>query len=108
MNEILDKLINGTVVTGGAIAAAIIGISAYLPKLLNGIKSDKIEGNVLDRIKRHEERMDEMDETIHKQQVHNTRFEVLVIHLVGLLAANGITIPDSLQREIDDLTGDSK
>jgi hypothetical protein len=49
-----------------------------------------------------------MDRTIHRQAVQLTRFEVVVLHLVGLLVANGVSIPAHLQEEIEDLTNNKE
>jgi hypothetical protein len=102
----LKNFSNSAVGWGSAIAAALIGAAVYLPKIFNTIKSDRIDGNVLDRIKRHEERMDKMDKTIHRQQVRLTRLQVLVIQMNGLLAQNGVAVPEFMQAEIRELTAE--
>jgi hypothetical protein len=88
---------------GAAVAAALIGIAAYLPKLLNSIKGDRVEGNVLDRLIAHERRMNEMDKTIHRQQIKVTRLLVLVIQLEGMLEASGVKMSESMRQEISEL-----
>jgi hypothetical protein len=105
MNEIFDQLKTGTVVTGGAIAAALITISAYLPKLLNGIKSDKIEGSVLNRLMEHEKRMARMDRTIHRQQIRLTKFVALYIKLQAHIYDKNI--PQEILDELAGLVKDS-
>lgn len=105
----MDFLKNFSDSVGGwasAIAAALIGIAVYLPKILNSVKSDKVDGNVLDRLLAHEKRMNEMDLLIHKQQVKVTRLVVLVTHMNGLLVQNGVEIPTKIEAEIMELTED--
>ena len=45
-------------------------------------------------------KMDEMSDTIHKQQIKLTRLQVLVIQLKGLLMVKGIGIPAGISDEI--------
>ena len=92
-------------ITGGAVAAALIGISAYLPKILNSMKSDKIEGNVLDRLLAHEKRMAKMDRTIHRQQVRLTRFVALYIKLQAHIYDTDI--PQEILDELAELIKES-
>lgn len=107
MNDIFSKAADGIVSTAGMVAASLIVLAASLPKVLNSIKGDSIESTILKRIARHERRMDRMDKTIHRQSVHLTRFEVVVLHLVSLLVANGVAIPKHLQEEVDALTANT-
>jgi hypothetical protein len=102
--EFLKELPNSIGAWAAAITVALITIAANLPRIRNGITSDKIDGNVLDRLKRHEERMDAMDKTIHRQAVKLTRFEVVVLRLIALLVQHQVTIPQDIQDEIDELT----
>lgn len=102
--ESMLQMANSTFGAGAAIASALIGIAVYLPKLLNTVKSDKLDGNVLDRLARAEARMDRMDETIHRQAVKLTRFEVVVLRLIALLVQHQVSIPLDIRAEIDELT----
>jgi hypothetical protein len=104
--EEIKAFSNGPAGTWAAIASALIAIALFLPRLLNAVKSDKVDGNVFDRLLKHEERMNAMDDTIHKQQVKVTRLVVLVTHMNGLLIANGVTIPEKIEKEIQELTED--
>lgn len=106
MNDFFKQIGDSFVAVGAAIALAVFGAFTAMPKILNTIKSDKIDGNVLDRIKRHEERMNEMDKTIHMQQIKLTRLQVLVIRLEGLIAHAGVHIHDELRSEIAALVRD--
>lgn len=91
-----------------AIVTVALAIAAYLPKLLNTIKGDKIDGTILDRVERHEKRMDTMDALIHKQQIKLTRLQVLVIQLLGMLKTNHVDVPVDVQEEADELILDDK
>lgn len=102
--EFFEKFTDKVSSTAGMFAAALIVLAAYIPKILNSIKGDSIEGTVLQRIARHEKRMDRMDRVIHRQAVQLTRFEVVVLHLVALLVQNGVTIPQHLKEEVEVLT----
>ena len=104
MEEMLKLFSNSALGTGSAIAAAVIGIAVYLPKLLNAVKTDRIDGNVLDRLLAHEKRMNEMDKTIHEQQVKVTRLVVVVTHLKGLVVRSELEMPGWLEEEINSLT----
>lgn len=89
---------------GSALAIAAIAVAAHLPKILNSIKSDKIDGSVLDRIAKHEERMNEMDRTIHRQAIKLTRLTLVLMHVKVLLNSHSVPVPEHLQQEMDELT----
>lgn len=89
-----------------AIAAALIGLAVYLPKINNGIKQDNLNGNVLDRLKALEAKAELQDKKIHKQAVKVTKLVVLVLKLEGLIARSGVQIDKELAAEILDLTAD--
>lgn len=109
----MDEL--GKLLTGGgplgvatAIALALIGLAAGLPKLLNAYKSDQLSGNVLDRIRDLELKSDVQDRKIHKAAVRVTKLVVVVIRLEALLIDNHISIPSDLVSEIQALRKDSE
>lgn len=104
MNELLSLLPSGTATTASALVIAMIAIATYLPKLLNSIKSDKIDGSVLERIAKHEERMNDMDRTIHRQAIKLTRLTVVLLHVKMLLNQHKVPVPEHLQKEMDELT----
>lgn len=99
MTELLDAAKNNATAFGGYIAAALVSIAYLLPKLTNGMKADRIDGKLL-------ERLDDMDTQIHKTQVRVTRLVVLVIEMNALLMANGVDIPERMKKEMRDLTKD--
>jgi hypothetical protein len=104
--EIIKLLTSGTLGTAATFILGIVALAIFGPKIVNAVKGDRVEGNVLDRLLAHEKRMNEMDSLIHKQQVKVTRLVVLVTHLNGLLTTNGIQIPEKIEKEITDLTED--
>ena len=99
---------------GTAVALALTGIATQLPKIIAAMKRDKVEWAISQnqhdsvdainlRMLKHEARMNEMDETIRKQQIKVTRLQVLVIQLKGHLQANGVDIPAQVESEIKEL-----
>jgi len=60
MSALFDITVDSISSTAGLVAGALIVLAAVLPKILNSIKGDSIEGTVLQRISRHEKRMTEL------------------------------------------------
>ncbi|MSX56096.1 MAG: hypothetical protein F2772_11255 [Actinobacteria bacterium] len=118
--------INEVIALGSALAAALITIAAFIPKLLRSIKRDNLDTRVAgtqqsvvdemytsyerqlealnERVSRLDSRLTEMDNTIHSQAIKITRLTIVIMHLRALLLTNAITIPDQIQDEIDVLT----
>jgi hypothetical protein len=94
MLETMTKEI-GVVAAG--VATALVALGASIPKLLNGFKTDRIDGNLLARL-------DAMDAKIHTQAVRITRLTVLIIRLEALLIAHKIEIPKDLRDELDEIS----
>lgn len=104
--DFLNDFTKGVGGWASAIAAALIGLAVYLPKISNGIKQDGITGNVLDRLSALEQKADVQDKKIHKQAVKITKLVMLVIKLEGLIVRSGVQIDRELASEILDLTTD--
>lgn len=103
MNEITEGIQNNPTATGSVVAGIIVAAAWWLPKLLNGIKVDKVDGSILDRLLAHEKRMNDMDTRIHAQRIQITRLQVLVVQMEALMKANGIKIPSAMRAEIAEL-----
>ena len=107
MDEIGKMLAgSGPVSFAVAIALALIGLAAGIPKLLNNFKAEQLSGNVLDRIRELEKKSDEQDKKIHKFAIKVTKLAVVVIRLEALLSDNKISIPPDLMAEIQALQRD--
>jgi len=104
----LIKLADSASAKVGIIAGAVAAFVIALPKMLNSLRSDKIDGSVLTRLMAHENRMNRMDTVIHAQQIKITRLLVLVIQLEGLLENNGVVIPPHLRQDIRHLVNEDK
>ncbi len=106
----LGKLLasSGPIGVAAAIATALLGLAAGLPKLLNSYKGDQLAGNVLDRIRDLELKSDVQDRKIHKAAVRVTKLVVVVIRLEALLIDNHIAIPQDLVSEIQSLRRDTE
>lgn len=107
MNDILANTAGNLALTGGAILAFLVGLAATLPKVMNGIKGDQLNGNVLDRLKAMEEHARQQDEKSVKQdtKIHDchikiTKLAIVMMRLEGLLRHHDIAIPADLEREI--------
>ena len=114
------------VAIGSGLALAIIAIGTQLPRMMAGLKRDKLDNvfaetqmslvdgiqqsyekqnaSLNERLVKMETRMGEMDELIHNQAVKTTRLVVVVIHLRGLLTDNQIVVPAHIIEEINRLT----
>ena len=89
-----------------ALGAAVLAFFNYFPKFKNGMRSDGIDGQIMSRFERHENRMNGMDLRLHRQQVKITRLQVLIIQMEGLLVANGVKVPENVKTEIRELLDD--
>lgn len=96
-----------------ALTVFLAALAAWLPKIMNGIKGDNLNGNVLDRLKAMEEHAAMQDRKsviqdvkIHRFAVKVTKLVVVVIRLEGLLVANKVEIPQDLIDEIVKLKED--
>ena len=97
MSDILKLLADGTLPLGIGMTMLLVLLAMQAPKLLNGVKGDKIDGNLLDRL-------NDMDKKIHSTSIKVTRLVVLLIRLEALLIVSGGAIPKDLQDEIAELT----
>ena len=104
--DFLNKFSDSVGGWASAIAAALIGLAVYLPKISNGMKADRIDGNVLDRITNLEAKADVQDAKIHKQAIRITKLVMLVIKLEALIVRSGVQIDKGLADEILALTTD--
>lgn len=90
---------------GTAVAALLGGFFAY-PKLKNALSTDKLDGDVLKRLKAMEEhsalqdrKMIIQDDKIHRYAVRVTKLTVIIIRLDGLIG-DKVEIPKDLLDEI--------
>lgn len=110
MTEVIPILTNvaGSVATNLAVVAsaitlAIILLAATLPRVLNSIRSDRLEGNVLKRLQDLETKSVAQDAKIHRYAVRVTKLTVLVLRLQALLVNNKIDLPQDIIDEIVEL-----
>lgn len=114
------------VTLGTGLATAVIVFATLLPKIMAGLKRDKLDTKVAttqisqvdgiqntyekqvhslsDRLCKMEARVSAMDETIHFQAVKVTRLIVVVIQLKSIMTEYSVPFPDHLKEEIDRLT----
>lgn len=114
------------VTLGSGLALAIIAIGTQIPRIMAGLKRDKLDNTVAttqmhmvdgiqqsyekqiislnERLVKMEARMAEMDTLIHGQAVKTTRLVVVVIQLRGLLRIDNIVVPAYIDEEIASLT----
>lgn len=107
MTEWLKEFGGGLAAIGVTLTALLVGLAAWLPKLLNGVKLDGLNGDVLTRLKAMEEHAALQDRKsviqdvkIHRGAVKVTKLVVIVIRLQALLVTNNIDIPQDL---VDDI-----
>lgn len=104
--DFLKDFSNGVGGWASAIAAALVGLAVYLPKINNGIKQDGINGNVLDRLAALEKTASVQDKKIHRASVRITKLVMLVIKLEGVIARSGAQLSQEVIDEIQELTQD--
>lgn len=91
-----------------AITMAVVIIAVTLPKILNSIRSDKIDGNVLARLQKLEDKSAKQDEKIHRHAVRITKLSMLLLQFHGLLVSNSVPIPQWMVDEMVELTKEIK
>lgn len=113
MNESIPVLASAAGQTGTSVAIvaasitlAVVIIAITLPKILNSIKSDRIDGNVLTRLQNLEIKAIAQDAKIHRYAVRVTRLSVLVLRMQALLVAAKVPIPQDMAEEIAELTAE--
>ena len=114
------------VTLGTGIASAVVVFATLLPKIMAGLKRDKLDATVAttqisqvdgiqstyekqilsltDRLSKMESRMNEMDKIIHDQAIKVTKLIIVVIQLKSIITSAHIVIPQELLDEIDLLT----
>lgn len=95
-------------IVAASITLAIVIIAVSLPKILNSIKSDRIDGNVLTRLQNLETKAIAQDAKIHRYAVRTTRLTVLVLRLHALLINHKIDLTQDIIDEIVELTKEAK
>lgn len=109
MNDIIQLGASGNLLTvGGSIAAALVTLALTLPKILNAIKADRLDGNVLVRLQKLEEKTAKQDEKIHRHAVRITKLSMLLLKFHGLLVRNNVPIPQGMIDEMVELTKEIK
>ena len=113
MTDWIKEFGGGVAAIGVPLTAILVGLAAWLPKILNGMKLDGLNGNVLERLKAMEEHAAVQDRKsviqdvkIHKSAVKVTKLVVIVIRLQGLLVTNNISIPQDLVDDIIEVQKD--
>lgn len=96
MTELLTLVTNGTLPIGFAVVVFLILAAMQLPKIVNAMKGDRIDGNLLERVEK-------LEEKTHLYAVKITRLTVIMLRLEGILIAKGIEIPPELTAEIEEL-----
>lgn len=87
-----------------SITMALVGLAVTLPKILNSIRADRLDGNVLVRLQALEEGKAKQDEKIHRHAIRITKLCMLLLKFHGLLVRNNIEIPKDMIDEMVELT----
>lgn len=91
-----------------AITMALVMIAVALPKILNSIRSDRLDGNVLVRLQTLEEKAIKQDEKIHRQAVRITKLCMLLLKFHGLAVRNNVEVPQEMLDEMVELIKEIK
>lgn len=121
-----QSMLNDIISIGSAIAGGAIGFAVLIPKILSGIKRDKLDSSVADKqqdmvsglqksyeqhleaeAERHnalEARVTALERENHEQAIKITRLIVVVLHLKALLEKEKVPLSEYLKTEINELT----
>lgn len=110
---LLSSPVGSLTFIAAVLAIFLILLATWLPKAINALKTDKLDGNVLDRLEKMEayasaqaKKNTEQDHKIHRFAVKVTKLVVVMIRLESLLMFHRIEIPQDLQNEINELKAD--
>jgi hypothetical protein len=103
LSNLAGQTASSLAIVASAITLAIILLAATLPRVLNSIRSDRLEGNVLKRLQDLETKSVAQDAKIHRYAVRVTKLTVLVLRLQALLVNNKIDLPQDIIDEIVEL-----
>lgn len=110
--QALSKAAGGTgsnlAIIAAAFTLACVVIALTLPKILNSIKSDRLDGNVLARLQALETKAIAQDAKIHRYAVRTTKLSVLVLKMHGLLMENKVDLSQDIVDDIVELTKEMK
>jgi hypothetical protein len=84
---------------GGAWAAAVsavVGIAVFLPKILNVVKGDKIDGNVLTRLSDAEKNIGELNVKIQQHAIELTQVQMMLVQAVEHMEHHETPVPAKL------------
>lgn len=95
-------------IVAASITLAVVTIAVTLPKILNSIKSDRIDGNVLTRLQNLETKAVMQDAKIHRYAVRVTKLTVLVMRLNALIKDNDVNMPQDIVDDIVELTRETE
>ena len=110
MPDFLQEIVSAL---GGGLAAALAALYAF-PKLKNSFTGDRLDGDVLNRLKVMEEHAAVQDrqmlvqnDKIHRYAVRVTKLTVIIIRLDGLIG-DKVSLPRDLLDEIAALKAESE
>ena len=103
MNELLAALPGGAATAGGGFVLAIVALAAYIPKLLNAMKTDRQESAALKRIDDLEQRSIDQSEMIHKLKINFTKAISALISVRSWHIAEGHQIPTHIANDFKEL-----
>ena len=108
LKEAAGQLVSGEVKeAAGYVIASLFAIATGLPKLLNYIKGEGVNGSVLTRLAAMEKHAAKQDRKIHKFAVRTTKLCVAMLRLEGLLIDHNIPIPDDLSNDLAEIKRDA-
>lgn len=94
--EFLKDFSNSVAGTWAAFVSAIVGIAIFLPKLLNAVKSDKLDGNVLDRLAKAEQSIGELNVKIQQHAIELTQVQMMLVQAVEHMEHHETPVPAKL------------
>jgi len=103
MDELLPKSLSGISSTALSLVLGLAAAALYLPKLLNGIKSDGLTSSALARIATLEAQVVELSNSIHDHAVELTLAQLLILEMHFEMVQKGVPIPDHIQQRVDEI-----
>lgn len=79
-----------------AIFGALVIFATQLPKISNGMKADNLNGNVLDRLKKAEENIGELNTKIQQHAIELTQVQMMLVQAVEHMEHHETPVPQKL------------
>jgi uncharacterized coiled-coil protein SlyX len=103
MTELIKLVTDGTLPIGFGVVVFLILVSLQIPKIINGLRGDRADGNILTRLATAEAKIMELSDTIHAHAIDITLAQMHLLKLYHQMLEEGSDIPQDVQGYVDEI-----